>query len=309
MRFLLCLLIAVFAPAQPVTRSATVMSVWYNGPGTQPPSAPTRGVSDDVLRKDLAAIRRAGFNAITTWIAWRDGEPRRGVFEFTHLERLAALASEADLAVQIEVDTEREPSWKNDGTNALAGEFWERVRTESSRWPGVTDVRRATPLATRDESRVRVGFGNAASPRRARLDIWTAIANGRKQVSFLDEAGPLSAELLAVGETAGVLTRNQALFATLRPRVRDNLVRVQPGGGVVGHILESPDAILIVALNHSDRTRRVKLIFPADLPEAIWQNMETGAAVNFVQGATGPTYAYTFRPRDVMVLVRGKRLR
>ena len=37
--------------------------------------------------------------------------------------------------------------------------------------------------------------------------------------------------------------------------------------------------------------------------------METGASVNFVQGADGPTYTHTFAARDVMVLVRGKRLR
>jgi hypothetical protein len=310
MRFLLCLAIGVFAPAQPVARSAIVMSVWYNGPGTQPPSAPTPGVSEDVLRKDLAAIRTAGFNAITTWISWREGEPRRGVFEFTHLGRLVGLASEAGLGVQIEVDTDREPSWKTDGTNALSGQFWERVRADASRWPVVTDVRRATPVTMSDASRIRVGPGSAASPpRRARLEIWTAIANGRKQVSFLDEEGPLSPDLLAVSETVGVLTRNQALFAALRPRVLENLVRVQPGGGVVGHILESPDAILIVALNHSDRTRRVKLTFPPDLPEAIWQNMEAGNAVNFIVSADGPYYEHTFAPEDALVLAIRKRLR
>jgi hypothetical protein len=37
--------------------------------------------------------------------------------------------------------------------------------------------------------------------------------------------------------------------------------------------------------------------------------METGAAVNFVQGRDGPTYAHTFGGQDVIVLVRGKRLR
>jgi hypothetical protein len=37
--------------------------------------------------------------------------------------------------------------------------------------------------------------------------------------------------------------------------------------------------------------------------------METGAAVNFVQGTDGPTYSHSFGARDVMVLVRGKRLR
>jgi hypothetical protein len=51
------------------------------------------------------------------------------------------------------------------------------------------------------------------------------------------------------------------------------------------------------------------MTFTPDTPEAIWQNMENGAAVQFVQGPEGPTYRHTFPPRDVMVLVRGKRLR
>jgi hypothetical protein len=45
------------------------------------------------------------------------------------------------------------------------------------------------------------------------------------------------------------------------------------------------------------------------VPEAIWQNMESGASVNFVQSANGPTYTHTLGPRDVLVLVRGTRLR
>ena len=49
--------------------------------------------------------------------------------------------------------------------------------------------------------------------------------------------------------------------------------------------------------------------FNAETPEAIWQNMETGAAVHFVQGPEGPTYRHQFAARDVMLLVRGKRLR
>ena len=49
--------------------------------------------------------------------------------------------------------------------------------------------------------------------------------------------------------------------------------------------------------------------FAPDMPEAIWQNMETGAAVNFVAGPSGPTYTYAFKPRDVLVLMIKKDLR
>ena len=80
-------------------------------------------------------------------------------------------------------------------------------------------------------------------------------------------------------------------------------------GRVEARFLESSDAIVLIAINHGDTTERVTFRFGADVPEAIWQNMETGASVNFVQGPEGPTYAHTFAARDVMVLVRGKRLR
>ena len=67
--------------------------------------------------------------------------------------------------------------------------------------------------------------------------------------------------------------------------------------------------MLLVAINHADTPQKVTFAFGPDVPEAIWQNMESGAAVNFVQSPAGPTYAHAFAPRDVMVLVRGKRLR
>jgi hypothetical protein len=49
--------------------------------------------------------------------------------------------------------------------------------------------------------------------------------------------------------------------------------------------------------------------FTRDTPEAVWQNLETGAAVNFVAGASGPVYTHTFAARDVLVLMIRKALR
>jgi len=80
-------------------------------------------------------------------------------------------------------------------------------------------------------------------------------------------------------------------------------------GRVEARFLESSDAIVLIAINHGDSAERVTFRFGPDVPEAIWQNMETGAAVNFVQGPDGPSYVHTFGARDAMVLVRGKRLR
>jgi beta-galactosidase len=87
-------------------------------------------------------------------------------------------------------------------------------------------------------------------------------------------------------------------------------VRIDGAPGLVeARFLESPGALLFIAINHADEPQKVTFAFGPDVPEAIWQNMESGAAVSFVQSATGPTYAHTFGPRDTMVLVRGKRLR
>ena len=68
--------------------------------------------------------------------------------------------------------------------------------------------------------------------------------------------------------------------------------------------MESPD---VLPAYRSELRRypaaRGTLTFTPDTQEAIWQNMETGAAINFVAGPEGPTYTYTFGPRDALVLM------
>ncbi|HXW05632.1 MAG TPA: beta-galactosidase [Vicinamibacterales bacterium] len=87
-------------------------------------------------------------------------------------------------------------------------------------------------------------------------------------------------------------------------------VRLDAGAGVVEtRFLESEDAIVLIGINHADTAQTVTMAFGPDVPEAIWQNMETGGAVNFVAGPDGPTYTYAFRPRDVVVLMIKKALR
>lgn len=87
-------------------------------------------------------------------------------------------------------------------------------------------------------------------------------------------------------------------------------IRLDGAPGLVeARFLESPDALLLIAINHAATPQTVTMHFSPDTPEAIWQNMETGAAVHFVQRTEGPTYRHAFAARDVLVLVRGKRLR
>jgi beta-galactosidase GanA len=103
---------------------------------------------------------------------------------------------------------------------------------------------------------------------------------------------------------SGTLLQRLVSFAGVTPEVR-----VEGAAGLVeARFLESAGAIVLIALNHADSAQKVTFSFAPSIPEAIWQNMETGAAVNFVQGPDGPVYTHTFAPRDAMVLVRGKRL-
>jgi hypothetical protein len=78
---------------------------------------------------------------------------------------------------------------------------------------------------------------------------------------------------------------------------------------VFARIVESAEAMVLVAANLTDSPRQITLAFSADVPEAIWQNMEAGGAVNFVAGPEGPIYTRAFPPRDVIVLMIRKQYR
>jgi hypothetical protein len=80
-------------------------------------------------------------------------------------------------------------------------------------------------------------------------------------------------------------------------------------GAVETRFLESSDVLMLIGLNYADTPQRVTMTFPPDTQEAIWQNMETGAAVNFIAGRDGPTYTHTFAPKDTLVLMIRKSIR
>jgi hypothetical protein len=86
--------------------------------------------------------------------------------------------------------------------------------------------------------------------------------------------------------------------------------RIDGGGGLVEtRFLESSRVRMLIGVNHSSSAERVTMTFTPDTQEAIWQNMETGAGVNFIAGPAGPTYTYWFRPRDALVLMIRKDVR
>ena len=143
-----------------------------------------------------------------------------------------------------------------------------------------------------------------------RQNAWMAVGRGARGVLF-DSWGTLTrnpAALAASSSFADVVTRNAALFAPLAPSPRT--LRVEPASpDVFARFVESPDALVLVAANLSDEARRITLAFAADVPEAVWQNMEAGGAVNFVAGPEGPIYTRAFPPRDVIVLMIRKQYR
>lgn len=143
-----------------------------------------------------------------------------------------------------------------------------------------------------------------------REHAWIAIGRGLRGVIF-DGWAALRQNpeaLTAAASFADVVTRNAALFAPLTASAR--AVRIEAAAPeVFARFVESTDAIVLVAANRADSAQRVTLKFPPETPEAIWQNMENGAAVNFIAGPEGPTYSRTFTPHDVVVLMIRKQYR
>jgi hypothetical protein len=234
-------------------------------------------------------------------------ERSRGVYAFAAAERLIAAAAQADLEVDVRLFAGTPPRWSSD-VAADRRRFLADAKKRLLPVPRVMSVELAD-ISSPGAGAIRVGPGGR-TPVEARLDLWAALARGARRVMFLETRGGVGPAALALGETAGIVTRNEALFGPLRPReggVRG--VTGASGAPVDVKLLESADALMIVALNYSPAPQKVTLNFAADMPEAIWQNLETGAAVHFVMGGDGPSLSHTFAPRDALVLMIRKTLR
>ena len=157
---------------------------------------------------------------------------------------------------------------------------------------------------------------DTASAASVRLAAWYSFGMGARGIIFGDWADlqQNTDRLTAAVEFADHVTGNAALYAPLRPRLaKEDSTDVTIAGNdprISARFLESSDALLLVVANHdSNESREVTLTFAPDMPEAVWQNMLTGAAVNFVAGPNGPVYVRTFPPQDVLVLMIRKRLK
>jgi hypothetical protein len=298
----LALLLSLFGQRSPEEPFVEV-GVWYAGPGVVPPAMP--GGEIEAIRRDLAAIRRAGFNGITTWIAWRDAEPREGTYALAGLERVVAAAVEAELRISVVVYSDPAPPWAAAKPDA-ASKFVDYVSKRLSLRPGILRVVEHSSTLENPPARIPVRPGAAPE---ARLAMWSSVARGARRVAFSGPGAPLTADVFAVGETAGVITRNPALFAPLRPRDGGVLGISGPGSGphVEARILESDEALVIIGLNYAAKPSTVRVAFAADIPEAMWSNLETGTSMSFVMEKTGPVLDYTFGPRDSLVLMIRKR--
>ena len=300
---LICSLL--LAPQQAQSEPFISVGIWYAGGQAQPPNT---AVTDlEAVRSELALIRRAGFNSITTWINWREAEPKRGTYAFAAIERLIAAAAQNELKVDVRLFTDRPPDWAS-ALPADRERFVAYATTRLRLSPQVRTVESADGPGGLSKA-IRVGK-NARTPIEARVDFWAAIARGADGVTFLDLDGGAGPSVLSLGETIGIVTRNQALFVPLRARkggIRD--VTGASGAPVDVRLLESADALVIVGINYSPTVQKVTINFTPEIPEAIWQNLETSTSVNFVMGRSGPFLEYTFSPRDTLVLMIRKKLR
>jgi beta-lactamase class A len=292
---LMILLLLLLPQPQRVVRVEQVpVGMWY---------AAAEGAGIELFRADFDAIRQAGFDSITIPVIWKDVEPKRNAFSFFGTERLIAAAGAAGLRVRAKMMTDLPPPWVSSTDAAL--EFLDYARRRLLLHAAVISVEAARSSDVQD--RIQVGSGPNAFAQ-ARLRMWTAIAQGQRSVTFDDGANGRSAAARALGELAGVITRNQSLFGPLRPREGAAQAVVQGAGGVGVRILESTEAIVIVAFNSTAEVQKVTLRFPPDIPEAIWQNIEEGVSVNFVMDKDGPFHTHTFAPHDVLVLTIRKML-
>ena len=102
---------AAAAPADR-TRGFFPVSVWYAGGKARAPMLETvTPASREAWKKDIAQIKRLGFNTVRTWIEWTACEKTEGRYDFSALQLLTDLAGEAGLRVIVQVYIDSAPDW------------------------------------------------------------------------------------------------------------------------------------------------------------------------------------------------------
>jgi beta-galactosidase len=102
---------------------------------------------------------------------------------------------------------------------------------------------------------------------------------------------------------AGRLIAALVRGAGVSPRVKVEGAR----GWVESRLMESPRALLLLAMNHDTAPHAVSIELPADAPAGEWLNLETGDSVPLSgRAGAGPRFDYDLKPRDVLVLLARK---
>jgi len=83
------------------------VSVWY-GPGRVTPKLPVK-----TWERDIANIRKLGFNSVRGWVNWANVEPEMDKFNFEEVDLLLRLAEENGLKVILQTYVEFAPDWLN----------------------------------------------------------------------------------------------------------------------------------------------------------------------------------------------------
>lgn len=88
------------------------ISVWYGGGKARAPMLERDPLSKvEVWRKDIAQIKKLGFNSVRCWIDWASGEPEEGRYQFETIDVILKLAEEQGLKVIVQVYMDSAPAW------------------------------------------------------------------------------------------------------------------------------------------------------------------------------------------------------
>ena len=88
------------------------MSVWYGGGKARAPMLDSDPWSKvETWRRDLAQIKKLGFNTVRCWMDWASGEPEEGKYRFDTIDDFLKLAQEQPLRVVIQVYMDSAPAW------------------------------------------------------------------------------------------------------------------------------------------------------------------------------------------------------
>jgi len=165
-------------------------------------------------------------------------------------------------------------------------------------------------------SHVELHADPAATAADLRLWGWTALLRGARAIAYyawrdlVESDIALTARGRAAAEFAGILSRNPALFAPLRPRASTDAaamtadLRISGSAGELeAGFLESRDALVLIAVSHAGAPQRATLTFAPGTKQEFWQNMETGDMVSFAMVNGEPVLTHAFAARDAMVLM------